>query len=201
MKPKERVTTGERPLPTPSSEVKMRFSPEAVKELEAIVTHYPDKKAALLPALSIAQREYGMVTPEAMMEVAVRLNRPFAEVAGVATFYTLYKTEPIGKHVIEVCTCLTCAVVGAFRLLDYLQEKLGIGPGETTPDGLFTIEEVECLNFCSAAPVIQIGDKYEGNLTPEKLNEIIDRLRSSEEPTITQMSNSVVKCQLHEGEV
>src|SRR5688572_27771416 len=119
----------QRPKPPRPEEVALRFSDKAIAELEALKTHYPTEKACILPALWIAQREYGgYLSGEALAEVALRLKRSYAEIEGVATFYSMYNTaHKPGKHKIEVCTCLTCQVCGAYRLYDYLQQKLGIG--------------------------------------------------------------------------
>lgn len=190
----------ERPLAPDLANVRLRFSEKAVQELEALFVHYPDKKSCTLPALWIAQREYGWCSPEAIAEVAVRLGSPYVEVEGVATFYTMYHKHKPGRHVIEICTCLTCSIVGAYRLVDFLKDRLGIGPGETTGDGIFTIEEVECLDWCEAAPALQIGDTYEGNVTPERMDAILDRLRNTEESTIATLANSIIKCHLHARE-
>src|ERR1041385_4330959 len=117
-----------------------RFSDQAIAELNEIVPHYPEKRAAMLPALWIAQREYGgFLPPQALQEVADRLERPYVEVEAVATFYTMYNFRPRGKHHLEVCTCLTCAVVGAYDVMEKLEHTLGIMPGETTRDGEFTL--------------------------------------------------------------
>src|SRR5262245_13882109 len=130
--------------PQPMPEKAHRFSAQAVAELEEIVTHYPEKKAAILPALWIAQREYGgFLPPQALQEVADRLSRPYAEIEGVATFYTMYNFRPRGKHHLEVCTCLTCAVKGAYDVVHHLEKKLGVEIGGTTKDGEFTLSEVE----------------------------------------------------------
>jgi len=186
----------ERPKPPQPEELTLRFSERAVKELEAILTHYPDKKSAMLPALWIAQREYGgHLTSDAIAEVAYRLQRSYAEVEGVATFYTMYNKTPVGKYMLEVCTNLSCMLCGGYRILEYLQEKLGIRLGETTPDGLFTLTEVECLNNCGDAPVMQVGDIYCRRLTPEKIDALLDELRQREAHTVVQLADAEV--QLH----
>src|SRR5437016_6073263 len=126
-----------------------RFSEQAIAELNEIVTHYPEKRAAMLPALWIAQREYGgFLPPQALQEVADRLERPYVEVEAVATFYTMYNFRPRGRHHLELCTCLTCAVNGAYDVVHKLEHQLGVGIGETTKDGEFTLSEVECLDWC-----------------------------------------------------
>jgi NADH-quinone oxidoreductase subunit E len=174
-----------------------RFSAQAIAELEEIATHYPERKAACLPALWIAQREYGgYLTPGAIQEVADRLGLSYAEVEGVATFYTMYNLRPSGRHHLEVCTCLTCAVMGAYDVVHKLEHELGIGMGETTPDGDFTLSEVECLDFCGAATVMQVGDRYFTQLTPDNVMNLIDALRKSEDYTPVKLADAIVKLHL-----
>lgn len=188
----------ERPMPPKADELNLRFSDQAVSELEALKTHYPNWKACILPGLWIAQREYGgMLTGEAIAEVAHRLKRSYAEVQGVATFYTMYNTvHNPGRHKIEVCTCLSCHFNSAYRMRDYITEKLGIKNGETTPDGMFMLEEVECLNACDRAPVVQIGDEYHGPVDEKYLDELIERLKNQEESTVVRMADQIVQVQL-----
>lgn len=177
-----------------------RFSPEAVAELEEILSHYAEKKAAMLPALWIAQREYGgYLPPEALREVAERLERPFAEVEGVATFYTMYNFRPRGRHHLEVCTCLTCGVVGAYEVVHKLEKMLGCKVGETTADGEFTLSEVECLDWCDAGTVIQIGDKYFGNVTSQNVEKLVNDVRASNENKPTDLADAVVRVLLPGG--
>lgn len=192
----ELIRITERPKPPRPEEIPLRFSKTAVKELDALVSHYPDKKSALLPALWLAQREYGgLLTPEAIAEVAMRLDRSYAEVEGVATFYTMYNKQPMGKFMLEVCTNLSCMLCGSYRLLEYLEEKLGIRLGETTPDGLFTLTEVECLNNCGDAPVMQVGDIYCRKMSVEKVDALIDQLRGSDEHSVTRLADAIVNIQ------
>ena len=181
---------------------RLQFSDRAIAELEALKSHYPNLKACVLPALWIAQREFGgTLPPEALEEVAYRLRRSFAEVEGVATFYTMYNTaHGVGRHMIEVCTCLSCQVNGGYRILDYLKDKLGIGLGETTPDGIFTLHEVECLNACDRAPVIQVGDRYHGPVDAAYLDKLLDELKASTASTVTELADAVVQVQLRSGE-
>jgi NADH-quinone oxidoreductase subunit E len=173
-----------------------------VIELERLLTHYPDKKSAILPCLWIAQREYGGYLPnEALLEVAVRLQRSYAEIEGVATFYTMYHPDhPTGKHLIEVCTCLTCHLCGAYRLAERLKAKLGVDWGETTKDGMFTIEEVECLDACDRAPVLQVADQYIGPLDDNGLDALIEKLRSESEPSTVRLADEIVQAQLHKSD-
>ena len=177
------------------------FSPNAIAELDEIITHYPNKKAAMLPALWIAQREYGgYITPEAIREVARLLGRPKAEVEGVATFYSMYNFKPKGKHHLEVCTCLTCGCVGAYGVVHKLEEMLGIHLGETTSDGEFTLSEVECLDWCEAGTVIQVGNQYFGHVTKDNVEMVLEQLRDSDDHTPTSLADDIVKILLPEGE-
>lgn len=186
------------PLPTPTKE--SRFSEQAIADLNEIIGHYPNRRAAMLPALWIAQREYGgSLPPQAIQEVADRLERPYAEVEGVATFYTMYNIQPKGRHHLEVCTCLTCACVGAYDIMHTLEELLGIAPGETTRDGEFTLSEVECLDWCGAGTVIQVGDKYYGNVTAGNVKQLIDQLRGSPEHTPAALADAITKIHLSGG--
>lgn len=194
-------STNERPKAPNPADVEMKFSETAVVELEALKTHYPEIKACILPALWIAQREYGgTLTGNALAEVALRLNRSYAEIEGVATFYSMYNTHhAVGRHKIEVCTCLTCHVEGAYRIWDHLKAKLGVGHGETTEDGMFTLEEVECLDACDRAPVLQVGDRYIGPVTEADVDRLLDELREAKEPTTVQMADAIVKVHLRDG--
>ena len=180
------------PIAAPAKE--NRFSEQAIAELEEIATHYPERKASCLPALWIAQREYGgYLTPSAIQEVADLLKLSYTEVEGVATFYTMYNLRPRGRHHLEVCTCLTCAVMGAYDIVHKLERELGIGLGQTTADGEFTLSEAECLNFCGAATVMQVGDKYFTQLTTANIMGLIDDLRNSKDYTPAKLADSLVK--------
>ncbi len=190
-----------RPRQPRADEVVPQFSEKAVAELEALKTHYPNLKACILPALWIAQREYGgYLSGVALAEVALRLKRSYAEVEGVATFYTMYNTaHKPGKHKIELCTCLTCHLCGAYRLRDHIKAKLGIGHGETTADGMFTVEEVECLDACDRAPLMQVGDQYYGPLDEASVDALLDKLRATEESTVIKMADEIVRAHLRDG--
>jgi NADH-quinone oxidoreductase E subunit len=136
----------------------------------------PAKRARLLTALYIAQEQEGYLTPEAMGRISERLNVSQSEVYSTASFYTLFRTEPVGRYVIQVCTGLSCYLAdGAERLVDYLERKLGIEAGETTPDGLFTLETVQCLASCGTAPAMRVNDELYENLTAEKVDMLIDQ--------------------------
>ncbi len=191
-----------RPRAPKPSELVMKFSDRAVRELDAMKPHYPDLKSLILPALWIAQREYGgHLPPEAIAEVAHRLERSYAEVEGVATFYSMYNTDHVvGKHMIEVCTCLTCHMCGAYKVAGYLQKKLGIGFGETTADGVFTLHEVECLDACDRAPVLQVGDEYIGPVDEAKIDALLDGLRKRTDSSVVKLADEVVKVHLKAAE-
>lgn len=187
----------ERPRAPRLDELDLKFSDQALAELDELYTHYPDKKSCILPGLWIAQREYGgYLNGEAIAEVAYHLKRSYAEVEGVATFYSMYNTvHAVGKHMIEVCTCLSCQVCGAYPVAEYLKKKLGVGFGETTEDGVFTLHEVECLNACDRAPVLQVGSSYYGPVDEKSIDALLENLRAQEESTVIQMANDIVKVQ------
>ena len=137
---------------------------------------YPQARSALLPALEIAQREAGYLSPQVLGEVALLMDLPPVEVASVASFYTMLYRRPVGKHVIQVCTNISCSLMGAEHIVEVLQKKLGIQVGETTPDGRFTLLTVECLGSCGTAPMMQVDDTYYENLTEERLDAILAEL-------------------------
>lgn len=155
------------------------LSKKSRSELAEVMEHYPDKRSALLPALYIAQREYGYLTPEAMNEVANLLELDPTEVVTVAGFYTLLYREPVGKFVIQVCEDLPCSLCGAEEIIGHLKERLGVEVGETTPDGLFALQTVMCIASCDTAPVMQVNLKYFENLSSEKVDQILDELRKT----------------------
>lgn len=142
-------------------------------ELDQVIAEYEDKEGTLITILHQAQKIFGYLPREVQIYVAERLGIPFPEVYGVVSFYSLFSMKPRGKFTIEVCMGTACYVKGAQEILDTLKEELGIEPGETTEDGLFTIESTRCLGACSLAPVISIGEKMHGHLTPEKVKEVL----------------------------
>ncbi|MGH7795214.1 MAG: NADH-quinone oxidoreductase subunit NuoE [Candidatus Binatia bacterium] len=155
----------------------VEFSSEALGKFEAIVARYPRKEAAMLPALYLAQREFGHLGPEAIDYVAKLMGQTPARVHGVVTFYTMFNMKPIGRHHIQICRTLTCALGGAEKITAFIMQQLGIEPGQTTPDGRFTLNEVECLASCGTAPMMQINDDYYENLTEKKVDEILHSLK------------------------
>ena len=152
------------------------FSDAARRELEAVLSRYPDKEAAILPALYLAQREFGYLSDDAIVVVADLLGFTPARIEGVATFYTMYNRKPVGKYHLQICRNLSCSLLGAEHLIEHVSKKLGIRPGKTTPDGKFTLSEVECLGSCGTAPVLQLNDDYHEDLTEEKIDALLDRL-------------------------
>ena len=153
---------------------------DAVKaQIDDIVSRYPNKKAALLPALFVAQDAYGgHLTREAQAEVADHLGMPHAEVEGVATYYTMYNKEAVGKHHIEVCHNVSCMIFGADNLIHHMEHELGIVAGETTTDGVFTLNRAECLGACCNPVAIQVGGTYfEDVRTPAQVDKILQELR------------------------
>jgi NADH-quinone oxidoreductase E subunit len=155
----------------------LEFSTSSKQRLEETLKLYPDKRAALLPALWLAQREFGYVSQEAMEYVAGLLGLSPAYVYGVSTFYSMYRKQPKGRHLIQVCTNISCALMGAEHVVEYLAQKLGIKAGGTTPDGKFSLVCVECLGACGGAPMMQVNDTYYENLTREKIDKILAELK------------------------
>ena len=154
----------------------VEFSPAAKARFDDIVTRYPIRRAAIMPTLWLAQEEFGWLSPEVLEYVAGLLQLSPAFTASVASFYTMYYKQPVGTHHVQVCTNLSCALVGADRIVDCLRTRLGIEVGQTTADGRFTLSAVECLASCGTAPMMQINDDYWENLSPERTLEIVDRL-------------------------
>lgn len=160
----------------------IEFSSEMIAKFDEIVTRYPEgkQKSALLPILHLVQAEYGWVSPEAMDKVAAYLQIQPIEVFEVATFYTMFFLRPQGKFVLEVCRTGPCCLVGAEKIMSYIETTLGVKEGEVTVDGKFSWRGVECLAACGMAPVLQIGPEYTfyENLTEEKVDQLIDSLKS-----------------------
>jgi len=157
------------------------FSAAALEELRGIVARYPEgrQKSALIPALHLAQRELGgWLSVPVMDYVASLLSLAPIEVYEVATFYTMFNTKPVGRFKLEPCRTGPCALNGAEDLVAHLESRLGVRDGETTPDGLFTLRSTECLGACGMGPVIQVGEKYHERMTPEKVDVLLDELRS-----------------------
>lgn len=146
-------------------------------EVEDILSRYPVKRSALLPLLNLAQREEGYVSEDAMREIANLLGLTPPQVYETVTFYTMFNLKPIGKFHLQVCKSLMCALVGSDDLVRWIQNKLGIQIGHTTPDGLFTLSVVECLGSCATGPMMQVNDDYYERLSEEKVHQILDDLK------------------------
>src|SRR5919106_5501298 len=154
----------------------LEFSPKAYREFEETVGRYPQKEAAMLPVLYLAQREFGYLSEEATAYVAKLMGQSPAQVRGVVTFYTMLNMKPIGRHHIQICRTLPCALGGAEKITEFIKQKLSIEPGQTTSDGRFTLSEVECLASCGTAPMMQVNDEYYENLNEEKVTAILEKL-------------------------
>ncbi len=155
------------------------FEKHILEECDGLVEKYPDPKSALLPLLHLIQREQGWVSPDAMVWAAERLDLAPIMVEGVASFYTMYNRKPVGRHHIQLCKTLSCSLRGTPEIKEHIKNKLGIGPGETSADGLFTLTEVECLGACGTAPAMMIGEVYHENLDTERIDAIIEGLRAT----------------------
>ncbi len=161
----------------------LKFSDNKLKEVKKIIDRYPQgkQKSALIPLLHMAQSEFGgWLSPESMDYIASLLTIDPIEVYEVATFYSMYNLQPVGKHVFEVCQTGPCMLNGSDNIINYIKTKLNIGVGETTEDGLFTLKTVECLGACGYAPMMQLGDHYREHLTKEKVDAIIEECRGKE---------------------
>jgi NADH-quinone oxidoreductase E subunit len=157
----------------------MSLSEKYKNDIAEILSRYPVKRSALIPLLYLAQQEDGYVTERAMIEIAGILDLTPPQVYETITFYTMFNLKPVGKFHIQVCKSLMCALVGSDTVVGWIKTKLGIGPGETTADGLFTLSLVECLASCGTGPMMQINEDYYERLTEEKLDRIVADLKST----------------------
>jgi NADH-quinone oxidoreductase subunit E len=167
----------------------LEFTIEEKNRIAMYRLRYPTAEGAIMSVLWLAQQKFGFLPPEVIRLVAKEVDVPYARVYGVATFYSQYFKEEVGKHVLDVCTCFSCQLCGGYDMLHLLEKKLGIRAGQTTPDGLFTIKGVECLGACGSAPMLQVTNgPYVFNLTEEKLDRLIDQLRTGGQPEFTSVS-------------
>jgi NADH-quinone oxidoreductase subunit E len=155
------------------------FSPELEARIEKLLKSYPAgrERSAVIPMLMYAQDEFGSVTPELVEEVARRAGITPLQVNEVVSYYSMLHRQPLGKHHIQICTNISCMLTGGAELWDHACRKLGLGHKEVSPDGQFSLEEVECMGACSWAPAIQVNYEFHHNMTPEKLDRLIDDLR------------------------
>src|SRR6266481_1834188 len=160
----------------------VKFSDDKLKKVDEIIARYPagKQKSAILMILHLAQEEFGgWLSPETMDYVATILKIEPIEVYEVATFYSMYNLKPVGKYMFEVCQTGPCMLNGSDQVIEYIKQKLGIGVGETTTDGMFTLKTVECLGACGYAPMMQLGKNYREHLTKEKVDAIIEECMSN----------------------
>jgi NADH-quinone oxidoreductase subunit E len=167
----------------------MPLSEKAVALIEQYKARYPHPRSALMPALWVAQEDYGGYLPkEALYEVARVLDLTPADVESTCSFYSMYNKRPVGKYMIEVCTNIACSLMGGRELFHHVQGRLKVAPGEVTPDGLFTVKHVECMAACGGAPSIQVNGLYHENMSPEKFDRLIDALRAENDAGSTNTS-------------
>jgi NADH-quinone oxidoreductase E subunit len=161
--------------------MEIKFTEENLKKLDEIKSRYPVTNAALMPALWIAQEQFGWISKEVMEYIGNLLNIPVEHILGVVRFYTMYNKSPVGKYHLQVCTNVSCMLRGGYDVLDYISKKLNIKPGETSENEKFTLTEAECLGSCGTAPMMQVNNYFEENLTKEKIDKLISELYGSNE--------------------
>jgi NADH-quinone oxidoreductase subunit E len=157
----------------------MKFSDQFEARFAEMITHYPTKRSSLVPTLLYAQDEIGHLSDEVIAELAGRLDLTELEVRNVISYYSMLITKPRGKYNVQVCTNISCMLRGGEELLDHCKKKLGIGHKGTTGDGMFSLEEVECIGACSWAPAAQVNYDFHENLTPEKIDAVIDAYKKN----------------------
>jgi NADH-quinone oxidoreductase subunit E len=155
-----------------------RFTAENTAHAEEIIGRYPRRKSALIPLLHLAQEQDGHVTEDAMVHIAELVGITPAEVLGTASFYEMLKREPVGDYLVNVCTNISCMLLGGEELLAHLERRLGVKAGSTTADGKFTLEDVECIAACTEAPCLQVNYRYFHRVTAAQADELIDDLRA-----------------------
>jgi NADH-quinone oxidoreductase subunit E len=159
----------------------MILNEATVNEIKKRMARYPSQRSAILPGLTAAYKQIGHLNPDIYREIARILKVPYVEVAEAASFYTMFPKHEVGRHLIQVCQNISCSLRGADNMILYLEKKLGIKMGETTPDKMFTLITVECLGGCSAAPMMQVNETYYEDLTRERIDKILDELRTGVE--------------------
>ncbi|CAG8621337.1 358_t:CDS:2, partial [Ambispora gerdemannii] len=173
-----------RDTPENNASIPFEFTPENLKRAETIIAKYPPqyKKAAVIPLLHLAQRQFGWTSISVMNYVAKLLEMPEMRVYEVATFYTMFNREPVGKYLLQLCTTTPCQLCGSTKILETIEDHLGIKVGQTTTDNLFTLVEVECAGACVNAPVLAVNDDYYEDLTEETIIKILDSLKNGDIP-------------------
>jgi NADH-quinone oxidoreductase subunit E len=159
----------------------MKFSDQLEKRFADMITHYPTKRSVLVPILLYVQDELGSITDEAIAELAHRVDLTELEVRNVISYYSMMRTHVVGKYNLQVCTNVSCLLRGGEEIFDHCMKKLGVGNKQSTPDGLFHLEEVECIGACSWAPAMQVNYDYHENLTREKIDELIEEIKKKEQ--------------------
>ena len=160
----------------------LSLSSDQERRISDILGRYPTRRAACIPVLHVCQEAVGWVSPSVITFVAEKLGMATSEVQGVVTFYTMYHQAPVGKHVLWVCRTLSCDLRGGKAIQEHVEKRLGCHAGETTKDGQWTLKKAECLAGCGYAPMVQIDDRFFENLTPEKLDALMDRIERGESP-------------------
>ncbi len=155
-----------------------RLNEDNLVRARELIALYPHKRSALIPLLHLLQEQDGYLTADGMQHVAELVDLTPAEVRGTASFYDMFHLEPVGKYLVAVCTNIACLLHGAYELVEHIEQSLGIHPGETTPDGMFTLEDAECLALCGNAPCVTVNWRYFGNLTPDAWDSLVEDLRS-----------------------
>jgi len=158
--------------------MEFKFTDENLEKIEKILKKYPTKQAAVMPVLYLSQEQNGFISQEVMSEVAKKLEITTEDVLGVVTFYTMYHQKQIGKYHLQVCTNVSCMLRGAYDIYNHIKAKYTIDNGGVTPDKMFSLEEVECMGSCGTAPMIAINEDYFENLDKEKLDQILESLKS-----------------------
>jgi NADH-quinone oxidoreductase E subunit len=155
-----------------------RLNPGNLQRAVELIALYPEPRSALIPILHVLQEQDGYLTDEGMVDVAELLGLAAAEVRGTASFYDMFHFEPVGKYLVAVCTNIACMLQGAYRLLEHVEERLGVAPGGTTEDGMFTLEDAECLALCGNAPCVTVNWRFFGDMDPDGFDELVDDLRA-----------------------
>jgi NADH-quinone oxidoreductase subunit E len=154
------------------------FSPELAARFDRLVTLYPVRRSALVPMLLYAQDEVGYISPEVVAEIADRLDIRTNDVESVLSYYSMLRTKPVGKYNVQVCTNISCMLRDGYGILEHCKKRLGIGHKEVTPDGLFSLEEVECIGACCWAPAVQVNYDFYDDLTVEKMDQVLDEYQA-----------------------
>ena len=152
------------------------FNSEVLQRAKELIALYPHPRSALIPLCHLAQEQDGWLTPEAIEEIAQLLDISPAEVAGTASFYDMFHRKPVGRYLISVCTNIACMLSGGRELLQHVSQRLGVAVGGTTADGMFTLEEAECLADCGSAPVVQVNHRFFSAMTPDRVDQLVEDL-------------------------